>query len=144
MQLHVSWGLCSPNCERQDRKNSKKGWAQIPKEKIFSDDIFQAKACYPQQPPIVCSLPFPSRRVLCPQMGCRASNFYCLLVKSSQIYSYHQIDIKYSNLKEHECMIPFAQYLECSGGNHLKARFSRKHFVYIMTLKQSTIELMSY
>ena len=49
-------------------------------KKIFLD-IFQDKASYPQQPPIVCSLPFPSRRVLCPQMGCRASKFYCLVVK---------------------------------------------------------------
>ena len=49
--------------------------------KIFSDDIFQDKASYPQQPPIVCSLPFPSRLILCPQMGCRASKFYCLVVK---------------------------------------------------------------
>ena len=104
-------------------------------KKIFTDDIFKDKASYSQQPPIVCSLPFPSRRVLCPQMGCRASNFYCLV---ENIYSYHQI----GNLKEHEWMMPCALYLERSRGNHHKVRISRNHFVFIMTIKQSTIELM--
>ena len=105
-------------------------------KKIFLD-IFQDKASYPQQPPIVCSLPFPSRRVLCPQMGCLASNFYCLVEK---VYSYHQI----GNLKEHEWMIPYDLYLERSRGNHHKVRISRNHFVFIMTIKQSTIELMGW